>query len=189
VRGALRRLAPALALALALAGCARYSLVEPRTRTVGDLYTVEPQIPWSAATDEEWEVWTVDGPTLQAVRFLNGLADGKPLFRARGDEKRPVFRKDMTPTEISELVADSLAAVGAQKIRVLNLRPAPFGGLPGFRFDLDYSTRTGLDRKGSVAGAVVKDRLYLILYTGLAEHYYDKHREAVERLIESVRMK
>lgn len=182
-------LGPVLLLALAVAGCARYALVEPRTRTVADLYTVEPQIPWSATTDDEGEVWTVDGPSLQAVRFLSGLADGKPLVRARGDEKRPVFRKDMTPSEISELLTDSLAAIGAQKIRVVNLRPAPFGGMPGFRFDLDYSTRDGLDKKGTVAGAVVKDRLYLILYTGLAEHYYDKHREAVERLIESVRMK
>jgi hypothetical protein len=188
MRAAGRR-ALALALALVLVGCARYTLVEPRTRTVADLYTVEPQIPWSATSEDQWETWTVDGPALEALRFLRGLPDGDPLIRPPGGEKRPVFRKGMTPTEIAELVADSLAAVGAQKVRVLNLHPAPFGGVPGFRFDLDYSTQTGLAKKGTAAGAVVRDRLYLILYTGMAEHYYDKHRAAVERVIESVRMK
>ncbi len=40
--------------ALIAAGCVRYSLVEPRTRTIADRYTVEPQIAWSAETDGPW---------------------------------------------------------------------------------------------------------------------------------------
>jgi len=44
------------ALGVLVAGCARYTLVEPTPRTIGDLYTVEPQTRWSALTDGKWEV-------------------------------------------------------------------------------------------------------------------------------------
>ena len=58
----------ALLLALLLSGCATYSLVEPKRTPIGDLYTVEPQIPWSAAKSGKYEIWTVDGRLLQQLR-------------------------------------------------------------------------------------------------------------------------
>src|SRR5215510_11428642 len=67
----------ALALALAGAGCAPYQLVEPTRTAIGDLYTVEPQVPWSAVDRGKVVSWTVDGFPLEAVRFVKGLADGE----------------------------------------------------------------------------------------------------------------
>ncbi len=175
--------------AILLGGCTRYSLVEPRTRTVADLYTVEPQIPWSSVTDGSWEVWTVDGPSLEALQFLTGLGDGQPLFRSKDDAKRVKFRKGMTASEIVELVVDSLSAVGAEKVTAIGLRPEKFAGVDGFRFDLKFQTKNGLDKQGVVVGALAKERLYLIMYSGLAQHYFSKHREDAERVIRSVRLK
>lgn len=176
-------------VALVVGGCATYSLVEPRLVTIAGAYMVDPQIPWSAAREGAWEVWTVDGPSLQSIQFLKGLEDGEPLFRPRGDEKRPNFRKTMTASEIMELVVDSFSAVGAQKIRAMNLRPAAFGTAQGFRFELAYLTATGLEKQAMVAGAVLSHRLYLIIYSGAREHYYPKYREHAERIIQSVRLK
>ena len=127
--------------------------------------------------------------TKAALQFLNGLEDDQPLFRSRDDAKRAKFRKGMTASEIAELVTDSLAAVGAEKVVATGLRPEPFAGTEGFRFDLRFQTKSGLEKQGFVVGAVVKERLYLIMYSGLVDHYFAKHREDAERVIRSVRVK
>ena len=155
----MKRIAALVVFAAAVAGCATYSLVGPQRMTIAGLYTVEPQIAWSAATGGQWEIWTVDGPSLQSVQFLKGLEDGEALFRGKDEEKRPKFRKTMTASEIMELVVDSVSVVGGQKVNALNLRPEKFGAAQGFRFEMAYLAQTGLEKRATVAGAVVKDRL------------------------------
>jgi hypothetical protein len=176
-------------MACLVTGCARYSLVEPRPRTIADVYTVEPRSPWSTSTDGRWEIWTVDGPGLAALQFLNGLDDGEPLFRAADAQKRVTFRKAMSPSELAELLVDGLTSIGAQNIAVTNLRPQKFGSADGFRCELAFSTRNGLEKRGMAAGGTIGGRLYLVLYTGARLHYYDAHRESVEHIIQSIRMK
>ena len=185
-----RRAGLALAvLATLLAGCARYSLVEPKPRTIADRYTVDPQISWSALTDGKWELWTVDGFGLESIQFLAGLNDGEPLFRAADDQKRLKFRKDMSPSELVELLVDGLTSIGAQKITVTNLRPHRFGSADGFRCELAFVTRNGLEKRAMAAGGTIDGRLYLVLYSGARLHYYETHRDDAERIIQSIHMK
>lgn len=172
-----------------LAGCARYTLVEPRPRTIADLYTVEPQTRWSALTDGKWEVWTVDGAGLEAIQFLTGLDDGEPLFRAADAQKRMKFRKTMSPSELAELLVDGLTSIGVQSITVTNLRPQKFGSADGFRCELAFVTKNGLEKQGMAVGGTVNGRLYLVLYTGTKLHYYQAHRDNAERIMQSIRMK
>ncbi|MEX2223229.1 MAG: hypothetical protein WEG40_15670 [Candidatus Rokuibacteriota bacterium] len=176
-------------LAGLLAGCARYTLVEPKARTIADLYTVEPQTRWSALTDGKWEVWTVDGAGLEAIQFLKGLEDGEPLFRTSDAQKRMKFRKPMAPSELAELLADGLSSIGVQNIAVTNLRPQKFGSADGFRCDLTFLTKNGLEKQGMAAGGTMNGRLYLVLYTGTKLHYYEAHRAHAEQIIQSIRMK
>ncbi|MGH7407464.1 MAG: hypothetical protein ACREKF_05580, partial [Candidatus Methylomirabilales bacterium] len=129
----------------------------------------------------------VDGPGLQAIRFVNGLAEGEALFDGGGKEKRPTFRKTMAATEFMEFVVDSLALAGLEKIQPTGLRPESFGGPQGFRFDMSFVTRQGLEGQGTVVGAVLKEKLYLIIYSGARAHYYPKYKEHVERIIQSIR--
>jgi hypothetical protein len=178
-----------MAVAGLLAGCARYTLVEPRPRTIADLYTVDPQTRWSSVTDGKWEVWTVDGPGLEAIQFLTGLADGEPLFRAADAQKRMTFRTTMSPSELTELLVDGLTSTGAQNVTVTNLRPQKFGSADGFRCELTFMTKNGLAKQGLAAGGVVKDRLYLVLYTGAKLHYYEAHRDDAEKIVQSIRLK
>jgi hypothetical protein len=176
-------------VAVLLAGCARYTLVEPRPRTIADLYTVEPQTRWNALTDGKWEVWTIDGAGLEAIQFLTGLDDGEPLFRAVDVQKRMKFRKTMSRSELAELLADGLTSIGVQNITVTNLRPQKFGAADGFRCELTFVTKNGLEKQGMAAGGTVNGRLYLVLYTGAKLHYYEAHRGEAERIIQSIRMK
>lgn len=183
------RAAHAFLLALFLSGCATYSLVKPVRTPIGDHYTVEPQIAWSAARSGKYAHWTVDGRLLQQIEFVTGLDDGEPLIPDKEQHKKQVFRKGMAPSDIMELVVDSLAMDGAQKLETRNLRPMPFGTQPGFRFEARFVGKDGLEYEGLVAGAAIKDRLYLIQYSGAHAHYFSKHKQHVERMIESIEMR
>ncbi len=179
------RLSALSALLLYLAGCAAYSLVPPSRYAVGEAYSVDPQIAWSKLSQSDVEIWTVDGPLLQSLRLYAGIEDGEALFQD-DTEDLPVFRDDMLAGEVVELIVDSITREGASGVRSSNLRPAPFGGQPGYRVDLEFVSDTGLEMRGLAAGAVTDGRLHLILYVGTASHYFSKHERAVDRLIDSV---
>lgn len=183
----MRRAVIAFSLTIILAGCAAYSLIEPRRTTIGDLYTVDPQIPWSSTSDGKVERWTVDGPTLQVIRFVKGLDDGEVLFKGKDKEKTPKFKKHMTPTDIMEFVIDSVTLIGAQKVETRNLRPEKFGNAEGFRCEMRFVSAGGIEYEGFIVGAVINEKLHLIMYTGTKAHFYFKHKDHVERIIGSIR--
>ena len=182
------------------AGCAPYALVEPSRVRIGEGYGVEPQVRWTSLRQEgRTELWTIDGPALESLRFVKDVADGQTLVgqsirtpgpggRETPEDKQPRFRAAMTPSEIVELVVDTWTLIGATQIEVTGLRPIKFGSADGFRFDLVFVWADGVDARAIVAGAVVRQRLQLIVYSGTRLHYFDKHRPTVERLIDSVRV-
>ena len=191
---------PLLAVLLAATGCAPYTVVEPARTRIGDRYTVEPQIRWTSLSDGgRSDVWTIDGPELNSLRFIKDVGDGETLLgRAvfapgpagsqTAEDRQPRFRMTMTPSEIMELVVDTWSLLGASKIEATSLRPAKFGTADGFRFDLAFVAADGVETRATAAGAVVKDRLQLIVYSGTRLHYFDRHRPTVDRLLESVRL-
>lgn len=194
----MRATAVVLAVLVGAAGCAPYSLVEPSRTRIGESYSVEPQIRWTSLRDQgRTELWTVDGPALEHLRFVKDVADGQTLLgraittpgpggRETPEDRQPRFRATMTPSEIIELVVDTWTLIGATQIEATGLRPAKFGSIDGFRFDLAFVWADGVDARAIVAGAVVRQRLQLIVYSGTRLHYFDKHRPAVDRLIDSV---
>src|SRR5690348_11278403 len=132
-----------MAVASLFAGCARYTLVEPRPRTIADVYTVDPQTHWSSVTDGKWEVWTVDGPGLEAIQFLTGLPDGEPLFRAADAQKRMTFRTTMSPSELAELLVTPVEV--AERRQVLRREVVPAGLQPEELHRLPQRPRRGLE--------------------------------------------
>ena len=104
-------------MAVTLAGCANYSLVEQNRAEIDTLYTVEPQIVWSEMTSGNTRIWTVDGAALQELSFITGIEDGEAPFvvEGRDENKNPKFRKGMNFLEIKDLVVDGLSVIGVQK--------------------------------------------------------------------------
>jgi hypothetical protein len=178
----------ALAALIGLTACSVYSSAGLERRKIADFYTVAPQIEWSRYKDGKFEIWTVDGPDLDAVHFTEALADGDVLYLVQGREDVPRFRHNMSESEVMEFVVDSYAAAGAQKVAALNLTPAPFGSRPGFRFDLAFQNTSGLDKLGSVIGTMKDGKLYLILFTGAAQHYFPKYKPTADALFASIRI-
>ena len=168
-------------------GLSGYTLVEPRPHVVADTYTVDPGVAWATTSAGKIEAWTIDGYLLHALRFFKGIAEGEPMVAGGADaDRRPRFRAAMSPTETVEFIVESLYG---GRLTAKNVRPAPFGGASGFRFELSYVTRDGVTREALVAGAIVKDRLHAIVYDGTALHHFGKYRPDAERVIDSVRLK
>lgn len=174
-------------ICLFVIGCSNYNLIEPQRTTIGDYYTVDPQIIWSRLSNGKLETWTVDGPSLQSLHFVKGLEQGDQLVGRDLSQNYPDFKKDMTILEIQEFIVDNFTRRGYAQVDEMNLRPQKFGTVDGFGFDMTYVDPNGLDGQATVAGAVVEDRLHLVIYSGVA-HYYTKHKAQVDRLIESIEM-
>ena len=175
-------------LAGLITACVQYSLVKAEKVAIGDLYTVDAQIAWNKKTEGKTEIWTVDGPLLQELRFIKGIEDGDALFRSRAGQKLPPFKSKMTAIEIKELFETSLAQIGVARLKTLNLRPGRFGKVPGFRFEFTYVLKNGLEKQGFALGAVIAESLHMIIYSGTRLHYYPKHKDDVEALVRSIRM-
>lgn len=176
-----------LLLTCIAAGCSSFGSVDDDSRaTIRRMYSVEPQTKWARLSRREHDLWTVDGPILQAIRFFDPVEDGDALLRVRDPEEVPEFRASMTAVEIEEFVIDSLVAAGVANVQTSGLRPAPFGELDGFGFDLEYLDENGLEFRGLARGVVDDSKLYLVLYTGTRAHYFTAHEDDAKRILTSL---
>lgn len=180
----------AAAVMLIVAACSQFALIEPeKPVTIAGTYVLDPQIAWSRISDGELEMWTVDGPLLNHVRFYNGIVDGEPLLHLRGiaADSLPRFRKSMSPLEVRDLVVATFARDGLLNVATHDLRPTPFGPDDGYRFEYTYQTRDGLKKKGFAVGTIHDGRLFLIVYSAPEIFYFDRYKDVVERMIGSLR--
>lgn len=190
---------------LALAGCAPYVLVPAGKVEIDGKVGFVVDKDWNGRATPEDYVLTMDGPALQSVIFNIAVEDGKTIYKTldteakhnpllalagkRPDEVSYRFRKSMTEPEIMDLVAATLSLMYKAPVETAGLAPVAIDGKPGFRFDYATSGADGVRRKGLVAGAVVKDKLYLVNYIGTAAYHFDKHRDDVERLLATLSFK
>ena len=179
-------------VAATLAGCVEgYKLVSPERTKVVNAFSVVPQTAWNRSIQGRIENWTLDGPELQELRFVAGLEDGDRLFPTRGfaepAKEAPSFRDTMTPVEIAEFVAASYSQAGTHEFRTRDLRPAKFGPDDGFRFDFSFVTEGGLEWEGFAVGIVRNKRLYMAQFRAIRLHFFERDRDAVERLVGTIR--
>jgi len=177
-----------LAVVAVSAGCMGYSRLAAKEQRFAPGFYLTPQVEWSARRSGDTENWTIHGTGLELVFLAKGVASGKPLVKpASRKTKLPLFRAEMTGSEIAELTAETMQRQGVGEVRVVSVRPEAFGGKPGFRADLALRTAQGLESMGLVAGAVAKGELYLIVFSAPRIHYFPTFKPTVEKLIASAR--
>lgn len=186
-----RALGGALA-ALALAGCAAITPVPAGPLALGDNHSVTLNRMWSDVSNvlpgksAKVKVLSIDGPLLNRVYVVQGLAPGEGLLTAAAKEHPvPTFHADMSATELVEFVSDSVTAAGYQRVETSKLRPAKFGTAGAVRFDIAAKTATGLEMQGAAEVAAAGGKLYLVLYLAPAEHYYATTLPDVEAIMNS----
>jgi hypothetical protein len=120
------------------------------------------------------------------------IPDGQPIMVSRNKSAAlPVFRKDMLPNELEELVESSIVKLfgeGSAVVSTSNLRPHRYGEITGIRFDLEVTVTDSPAYRGTVGAFVGTDNLYLMFFLGAEPHYYDKHIAAASAIIGSARL-
>lgn len=169
-----------------LAGCVQYTLVEPKRQIAMERFSVEPTTSWNRRTGNNNEQWTKDGIGLQTLMFFGEISDGGTIYKPVGEEKLPTFAANMRANDVADLLTATMATRGLTTGEVENLQPFAFAHLDGFTFDLAISSDSGGQYKGTGYGAIDDGKLYLILYTGHAEHYFDKEKDEVDRIVSSL---
>ena len=190
------RVIGALGISLVLINCESVSGAGFRTVqggmsvNVGNNVTVDPQIVWANpfGAGISTTVWTIDGFGLNEVRFLMGIKPGNPLTRVSGvpQSELGTYSATMLPNDVMDLLASTLGKAEFQQIRAERLRPAQFGAVQGFRFDLDYLRKSGLQMKAMVLAAQRGETLDLIMFSAPAEYYFDRYAPTVEQIFASV---
>jgi hypothetical protein len=184
---------------LALSACASvgYTLISATVpvKVANSMMTVTPGIAWNKMPSQfdqpkYEEVWTADGVLLNTLTFYAGVPDGKALIRQRksAEKQAPLFKSSMLLPEVAEFVESSYRTLtGSPVFNVSALKPASFGGLPGFDLAFDYVLPSDeVKRKGRAVGAIKDGKLYMILYDGTATHYFDAYTSEIEQVVASV---
>lgn len=184
----------ALGLALLLAACASISAAPAGPYKVSGDMTVTLGQEWADASRAQVgaprrvRLLTIDGPLLNRLYFTTGLQPGDFMVKPeRRDRPTPTYRAGMSPTELVEFVADSVAALDFQRTETARLRPAKLGGADALRFDLTAQTDEGLDMSGTAVVAERGGKLYVILYLAPDEHYFTAGQAEVESIMASAR--
>lgn len=178
-------------------GYGGYTLVPVKEVRVGDdSVAVTPPREWNRISASlfqdiaDVEDWTQNGPYLDGISFVTGLADGKELVRqrSRDDRQVPKFRSNMTAPEIAAMI-ESLFRVrgGTVDFRTTSLAPRPFLGGNGFQYDFEHLDSDEVRRRGRAVGAVIDGRLYLILLDAARSHYFEASLPDFEAIVSSAR--
>jgi hypothetical protein len=185
-----------LAVIAGLSGCAvGYSLVTAGPVMIQDL-NVRADTGWNRAPGMSTpsvrsgaETWTKDGMLLDRLVISPAIPDGQPIMVSRNKSAAlPVFRKDMFPNELEELVESSIVKLfgeGSAVVSTSNLRPHRYGDITGIRFDLEATVTESPPYRGTVGAFIAGDKLYLMYFLAAVPYYYDKHIKEAEAIIQS----
>lgn len=174
-----------------LSACSVYTLVEP-TKPVklrGMTLTVDinwTQFPEYAMSSDVASLWSIDGVLLNQLHIFGEVSEGDSLYKISSEEvNMPVFKADMLPNEIAELVSASLKNIygGAISVDTDQLRPQKFGQQSGFSFNVNFFNGDGLNITGKAFASKYEDKLYMILYLAPDIHYYDRNIDSVESIV------
>lgn len=189
----IRWLAIAL-LTLLLAACASGGpLVTQGRTTAGSHLSIDAGMEWTRMGGPREQLWTIDGPMLNSLYLIPNVRDGDFVFLGRRQTKRrpdgAFYHRGMRPDELRDLIADGMRAAGAVNVTPSNLRPATFGTLEGFRFDMTMDNDSGLKYKAMVAAFEHEKGLALAMFYAPAEYYYPRDAAKVDLMLDSLRWK
>jgi hypothetical protein len=189
-----------LVLVAGIAGCAlpAYTLVSVGPNAIADM-RVQAGGGWNLApaaftpnARADAQTWTQDGPLLDRLVFIPGVSDGEALLNVKEESAAlPVFRKDMLPNDLEELMESTIVKVfgeGNAAVSTSNLRPQMFGDNRGVMFDMQAKVTESPDYRGTVGAFIANEKLYLIYYLAAEPYYYGKHESAAKAIINSTQL-
>lgn len=187
LRAWLRAFPCALACAALLGGCATIEKVETGEQVLGERLVLRLEGPWNRVDlPGPFQVWTMEGLPVDQLRIFSGLRDGQPVVAGarEGSPRMPlVFRAAMQPEQVVALFEGMLTRDGSV-FTLKKLEPAPFGGVPGFRFEFTLTRKVdGVELQGLAQGAIADRALYAVMYSAPRLVFYARHAPGVEAMV------
>ena len=187
-----------LVVGIVVSGCVpTYSLISASSHAVAksDL-TVTTGTSWNktpklAGQIAQEETWTLNGPNLDAVRFVAGVKEGEAIVKqkAKDDRQVPNFSSSMTPPELASMVESYYRIeLGAADYTTLAIAPTEFVGQTGMQIDYGYTGQDDVKRRGRTVLAVVGGELYMMSLLGAELHYYDAALSEFDAMVRSARV-
>lgn len=185
----------ALVASLLLAACAApVTRVEVGEVTVGKRLAVKVDAAWNqfgGGLTAGIPTWTMEGVTIDALRFYTDIKDGQTFGPANPPKGRQpvIFRASMQPTDVVAMF-QTLQTQDGSTFQLDKLEPVEFLGGTGFRFE--YSSVRKVDEvplKGVAYGRVRDGELFLVSYTAPRLVFYPRYQPRVESLIKSVSLR
>lgn len=187
-----------LVLVVVLAGCAGITpviKVETGETVLRERLAVQVDTPWNkfpAGPDDSIPIWTVEGITVDALRFYVGIKDGELIAPTPANRKgvEPLtFKAAMQPAEIVALYQSLLTRDGSS-FTLDRIEVTDFVGTRGFRFDYSLVRKVDDVRLRGVAWAAVHNgELFVIQYSAPRLAFFPKHVAQVEAIARSARVK
>ncbi len=186
----------AVILASVLAGCAQVSQVASGEVVVRNKMAVTIDQPWNqferSPGGDNHPTWTVDGVTVDALKFYVALADGDLIAPTPNEPKGQralMFKSAMTQQDVLGLF-EGLYARGGSTFALDRVAPHNFMGRGGFKAEWNGIRKTDNVRlKGVIWASVQNGELYAITYTAPALAFFSKNYGAVEKIVASARVK
>lgn len=184
------------AVALTLAACATPPrLAEPGPYPVGAAYSVTLGKTWSDITSAasglspNVRVLSIDGVLLNRLYLAHDIPAGQGLIkpeRRQEAERVPVFRADMTSRELSEMLVETLVAMGYQRVEEVELTPARFLDSDGVRVLLSAQTQPGLNMSALAVAAARGGKLQALLFVAPSEYYFPRDEAEITRMFNNI---
>lgn len=182
-------------MVLALTACATATKIDSGARDIDGLRLVLDgawnEISAPNMNGPHRQTWTMEGLPVDQLLIYSGLKAGEeihPDTQVGGSTKVFKFKPDMQPDQIVALFEGMLTRDGST-FKLLKLEPAPFGGGKGFRFEYNLTRKSDNVELSGLAGAVVnKGQLFAVVYQAPRLVFYPRHRENVDRIIQSARL-
>ena len=184
----------AATLALALAACANVAKMDKGDQALGDRLTVTLDGPWNqvkAPGLAPAQTWTMEGLPVDQLRIYSGIKDGEAIFTGGVGEnaKRIDFRANMQADDIVGMFESMLTRDGST-FKLDKLEPWAFAGEKGFRFQFTFTRKIdGVVNSGVGYGTVNKGELFALLYAAPRLGFFPRHKDKVEQMARSARLK
>jgi hypothetical protein len=186
----------AIVVASVVAGCAQVSHVASGEVVVRNKMAVTIDQPWNqferSPGGDNHPTWTIDGITVDALKFYVGLSEGDliaPTPNEPKGQKTLAFKSSMNQQEILNLF-EGLYSRGGSTFVLDRVAPHAFMGKGGFKAEWSGIRKTDNVRlKGVVWASVHNGQLYAMTFTAPALAFFGKNQAAVEKVVASARIK
>ncbi len=157
--------------------------------------TVTPGEEWNRSSHRasaKGETWSLDGPGVNELYFLAGLAPGETFYKDlhKKDRPMPLMGKAMQLTDIPEFFESSVrVSYNTSLFQTTGVEPATFLGNAGVRFTYELAIDGNpMKYKGIAQAALVKGQLYLISFTAPSIYFFDRDGAKARVIMDSAKL-